>query len=179
MLILARKVLWLSLLVFSAHSAIAAADGPNPYLKGIKIINYRLFVEKVLGGNDCKIDQGNLDNSIQFVANQSTNLKIESNSQHVRHLSELLGKPFSELYKSNVLKEPERDYVLMPTFSIGITPLQTTQFTCAGTIKGELSAYIEEKPHIIPTQVVIALATVEIWSKESTMWVPNKLSLVR
>jgi hypothetical protein len=40
MLISARKVLWLSLLVFSAHSAIAATDGPNPYLKGIKIINY-------------------------------------------------------------------------------------------------------------------------------------------
>jgi hypothetical protein len=144
----------------------AATDGPNPSLKGIKIIHYQLFVEKIVGGDDCKIDQANLNTSIEFVANQSTNLKIESNSQHVQHLNELLGKPYSELYKNNLLKEPERSYVLMPTFSIGIDPLQTTKFNCAGTIKGDLSAYIEEKPHIIPTQVVVSPAIVEIWSKE-------------
>jgi hypothetical protein len=46
MLILARTVLWLCLFVFLPHSAMAAIDGPNAYLKGINIISYDLIVEK-------------------------------------------------------------------------------------------------------------------------------------
>jgi hypothetical protein len=161
-----HKFWWLSLVVLSAQSAMAQ-DRPNPNLKGINAIHYQLFIEKTVGGNDCKINQGDLNNSIEFVANQSTTLKIVSNSQYVQHLSELERIPFNERYdEHNVLKEPERSYVLMPHFAILINPLQTTQFTCAGFVRADLSAHIEEKPHIIPTQVVVSAATVEIWSIE-------------
>jgi hypothetical protein len=88
MLIRARNVLWLFLLIFLAHSAMAASDAPRGYLKGINIISYELGVEKTVGGDECNIDEERLQTSVEFVANQTTKLKIvppdEKNETHQR-----------------------------------------------------------------------------------------------
>jgi hypothetical protein len=67
MLISARTILWLSLLVFPLHGAIAAMDGPNNYLKGIKVISYSTVIEPTIGSGGCNIDMDNLKTSLQFV----------------------------------------------------------------------------------------------------------------
>ena len=152
MLIPVRRVLWLWSLSCLPHYAMAASDAPKGYLKGIKIISYDLGVEKTVGGDDCKIDQGNLNTSIEFVANQSTKLKIVSSDQIMKHSNELMGSPAFH------------EYNYMPIFYIGIQPLQTTQFTCAATINARLSEFIDvENAHIIPTQALISYPAAEIW----------------
>jgi hypothetical protein len=42
----------------------------------------------------------------------------------------------------------------MPTFFITIMPLRT-QAGCAGEVSARLKAYIEERPHIIPTGCLV------------------------
>ena len=165
MLIPARKVLWLRLFVFLPHSAMAAMDGPNAYLKGINIISYTLIVEKTVGGRGCNIDQDKLDTSLQFVANQSTKLEIVEFEQRLQRSSELdakSNKPSLSSVEKEAAKKVAHDYLLMPTFFIHIMPLQT-QVSCAGEISGRLNAYIEEQPHIIPTPVVWYGPTIQIW----------------
>jgi len=165
MLILARKVLWFCLFVFLPHSAMAAMDGPNAYLKGINIISYSLTVERTVGGNDCNIDREKLDTSLQFVANQSTTLKIVPYEQRMHRSSELYAnsdKSSLSSVEKEAAKKVAHDYLLMPTFFIHIMPLQT-QVSCAGEISGRLNAYIEEQPHIIPTPVVWYGPTIQIW----------------
>jgi hypothetical protein len=163
---MARTVLWLSLLVFPLHSANAAMDGPNDYLKGIKIISYDIFVNPTIGGKGCSIDRDNLNTSVQFVANQSTKLKIVTFDERFSRS----GEPFSRsdvTSLSNADKEAaekaRRDYTLMPSFVIEIMPLQT-RFECAGTIHAKLSAYFEEPAYIIPNNVRIAVPMFEIWA---------------
>jgi hypothetical protein len=156
MLIPARKVLWLCLFVFSQHSAMAASDAPNGYLKGIKVISYDLGVEKTVGGNQCSIDQDNLNTSIEFVANQSTKLKIVPPDQKMKRTNELMGEALSGSDKEAANKA-FRDYNFMPSFYIGIQPLQATQFICAGTVNAELWVHVDvEDGHVIPTQAVMS-----------------------
>jgi hypothetical protein len=149
---LARTVLWSSLLAFPLHSASAAVDGPNDYLKGIKVISYSIYVEPTIGGDGCSIDRDNLNTSVQFVANQSTNLKIVTFDQRLRRSGELFSRSDATSLSSadkEAAKKVAHDYNLMPSFVIEIVPLQT-QFECAGTIHAKLSAYFEKQAHIIP-----------------------------
>ena len=167
MLIPTRKILWLCyLLVFLPHSAMAAKDGPNPYLKGIKIISYSLLVEKTVGGEECNIDQKNLETSILFVANQSTKLKIVPFNRRLDRSIELFDQsnvPSLSSADKEAAKRAAHDYNLMPTLFINIMPLQT-QVGCAAEVSAKLDAYIEENPRMIPTQVVVAGPMIEIWA---------------
>ena len=130
----------------------AASDAPKGYLKGIKIISYKLDVQKTIGGNDCKIDQGNLNTSIEFIANQSTKLKIVPFDQWSKHSNELMGSPAFH------------DYNFMQSFYINIQPLQTTQFTCAGTLFAEVWVHIDvENARVITTQALMSDPAVVIW----------------
>jgi hypothetical protein len=152
MLIPARKVLWLCLLVLSTHSALA---GPNSYLKGIKIISYDLGVEKTVGGDQCNIDKESLETSVEFVANQSTKLKIVPPDQKMKRINELMGYHPGE--DKEAAMKAFRDYNFMPSLYIGIQPLQATQFICAGTVNAELWMHIDvEDGHIIPTQALMS-----------------------
>jgi hypothetical protein len=152
-----------SLLLFAPHSAIA---GSSKYLNGINIISYKVIVEKTVGGDRCNIDQESLNTSIDFVANQSTKLKIVPFSERERRSYELfkqlnVGSPSTA---QEAAKKAYRDYNFMPQFYIGIMPLQTTQFTCAGSINAEVLAYFEEQAHMIPTRAPIYPPMIEIWS---------------
>ena len=143
----------------------AATDGPNYLLKGIKIINYDVIVEPAAGGNGCNVDQNNLNTSIEFVANQSTNLKIVSSSQHAHRSDELMeqAKALHLSADKEAADKAFHDYNYMPKFYIDIMQFQTAQFTCAGSVDAQLLAYVEELGHIIPTQAPLT-PQVEIWS---------------
>jgi hypothetical protein len=146
-MLISRKVLWLcGLLIFAPQSANAA--GAKDTLKGIKTISYTTAVEKTVGGNGCKIDKDDLNTSLEFVANQSTNLKI---SQYSRRVDELISKA-----EVSSLSDAERaaarmavaEAMLMPTLLIDISPL-------SANVKG--SAQIHGSDAVVPNP------RVEIW----------------
>jgi hypothetical protein len=174
MLVSAQKVFWLcSFLIFAPHSANAGGDGPNDDLKGIKAISYKTAVEKTVGGDGCKINEDDLNTSLEFVANQSTNLKI---TQYSRRLGEL----FSQAAVSS-LSDAERgaarkavaEYMLMPSLLMSIWPLQT-QFACAGTISARLSAFVKGSAHIYGTDALLQTPTVEMWSTSFSLIYPQQ-----
>src|SRR5215472_7450526 len=101
MLISARTLLCLAMLV--GFPAIATAqDHPSRYMKGIKIIAYfPAYLEKTVGGDGCKIDEGNLNTSLQFVANQSTSLKIVTERERYERGDELWAQARDALTKSD------------------------------------------------------------------------------
>jgi hypothetical protein len=141
-------------------------DGPNGYLKGIKVIRYSILVDPTISGDGCSIDRDNLNTSVQFVANQSTNLKIMTYAQSRERTSELFSHSEVTSLSSadkEAAKKMAHDYNLMPSFLIEIAPLQT-QFECAGTIHAKLSAYFEEQAHIIPNRVPVLVPMVEAWA---------------
>jgi hypothetical protein len=85
----ARKVSFvICTLLVSGYSAVAA-DRPSRLLKDIKIVSYQTFLEKTAGGNGCKIDEDNLNTSLQFIANQSTALKLITEREKAERESEL------------------------------------------------------------------------------------------
>jgi hypothetical protein len=160
-MLISRKVLWLcGLLIFAPQSANAA--GAKDTLKGIKTISYTTAVEKTVGGNGCKIDKDDLNTSLEFVANQSTNLKI---SQYSRRVDELISKA-----EVSSLSDAERaaarmavaEAMLMPTLLIDISPLQT-QFACVGAISATLSANVKGSAQIHGSDAVVPNPRVEIW----------------
>jgi hypothetical protein len=162
----ARKVLWLcSLLLFALQSANAASDGPKSILQGIKAITYYGYVEEGIFGDECKIDWDNLKTSLEFVANQSMNLKIVDTRQHNRRRDELYSQA-GELSGAarEAAKKAADDYNFMPDLVIDITPLQV-QSACVGTISATLKARVKEIAHIYPTDAVPFYPRVEIWSE--------------
>jgi hypothetical protein len=123
----AESLVVCSLLIFPLHNANAAGDGPKRALQEIKAITYFEMVEPGIFGDGCKIDWDNLKTSLEFVANQSTNLKIVTDKQHSRRRDELYSEAsepsLSDADKAAVRKAAE-DYTWMPQLSIDITPLQ-------------------------------------------------------
>jgi len=166
MLIPVRKVLWLCLLVLSPHNAMAASDAPKGYLKGINIISYDLGVEKTVGGDQCNIDKASLETSVEFVANQSTKLKIVPPDQKMKRTNELMGEATSRsVTDKEVANKAFRDYNFMPLFFIAFQPLQATQFICAATFNAEFWVHIDvQDGHVIPTQALMSYPGVVIWS---------------
>jgi hypothetical protein len=158
----AESLVVCSLLIFPPHNANAAGDGPKRALQEIKAITYFEMVEPGIFGDGCKIDWDNLKTSLEFVANQSTNLKI---SQYSRRVDELISK--AEVWS---LFDAERaaarmavaEAMLMPTLLIDISPLQT-QFACVGAISATLSANVKGSAQIHGSDAVVPNPRVEIW----------------
>jgi len=174
MLMPAREVLWLCLLVYLPYSAMAASDAPKGYLKGINIISYDLGVEKTAGGDQCNIDKQSLETSVEFVANQSTKLKIVPPDQKMKRTNELTGEATSRsITDKEAANKAFRDYNFMPSFFIGIQPVQAAQFACAGTVNAELWVHIDvENARIIPTQALMSYPGAVIWTTTAGFWAP-------
>jgi hypothetical protein len=183
MLFSARKSIWLCLSVAATSAFIsgAAFAGPNYYLKGLKIISYSALFDKTVGGNECKIDLENLNTSLQFIANQSTGLRIvtQSESEQIKQethskLKPLLygpdgklkdegdlNKQLDNLEKWRAAAKTSDVYTWMPHLFIGIQPLQV-QSGCAGTIHASLSA-VGNPTQLRATQADVSLPSIEIW----------------
>jgi hypothetical protein len=188
---IARKILPLVcvLVGFSQLSTFAAGDGQNPLLKGIKLIAYQPIVEQIVGGDKCKIEADNLNTSLQFVANQSTTLKIiseaelasqygdrfdrlrEASSKLSERLKELPLKESLNLYADKNAAENKElkaagnaadEYNSVPRLDIDFLPLQIAG-GCAATIEASLAAYIEPTT-LKHTHAEVDNDTIEIWS---------------
>lgn len=159
----------------------SAVGRPLHILKGITIIHYSAGAEK---SEQCKIDFDSLNTALQFVANQSTKLKIVAVSEHIRRSHELdeiakqiwekataSGKVEDMMATMNDAKyqaaiNAAYDYNLMPHFLIVITPMDLEGGGCVGSVSATLSAFLNSKTsnmEIVPTHAR-AGPTVEIWS---------------
>jgi len=182
----ARKLLFLICILLIPRYGALAADKPSPLLKGIKIISYQTIVEKTVGGNGCKIDEDNLNTSLQFIANQSTTLKVISQRERAERDSELwqrskklsseasarlaglgLDEQISQIQKDEPMRKEVGKAVdenlFMPRLYIGFLPLQTTS-ECAATIEASLTATVAPT-RVRATQTDVYYETIEIWSE--------------
>jgi hypothetical protein len=64
----------------------ASAEHPDYVLKGMTVISYDLAIEKTVGGDQCTVNKDRLETALQFVANQSTKLKIMPDIEYSRRL---------------------------------------------------------------------------------------------
>ena len=130
------------------HNSATGEPRPSHTLKGITIIDYFVGVEKTLGGEQCKIDDGGLDIALQFVANQSTKLKIVTKRERERRGKELNEIEDQIWNKANgkvddmvatmkddkflAARKAAHDYNLMPHLLIVIAPVEIAG-GCAGS----------------------------------------------
>lgn len=158
-------------------NAIAAADGPNYLLKGIKIISYRVLIEKTVGGEQCKINYNNLNASLKFIANQSTSLRIVTEREHIDRTTELFQKATKLANGPNEKRveayKAAEDYNWMPFLFIVIDPFQLPG-GCAGHIDATLQGRVTNSK-LVPTGAVVPRPTIAVWSKNLGFVAPQKV----
>jgi len=164
-----------SFLVFHGNG-VADTDHPRTLLKGITIIKYYDYVEETAGGEQCKINYQNLTTSLQFVANQSTKLKIITEREHTKRSDELYSQarslPSTNSDKKQAAGKAADDYNFMPTLVIHVSPLELSS-GCAGVIDAALSAHVDAT-RMIPTRTLVLFPTIEIWSKSISFVGPQQ-----
>jgi hypothetical protein len=69
--------------VTSFSESKAATDGPNEFLNQVNIISYTPYIENNQNSGKCRIDWEAFKVALQFVANQSTRLKIITNIEQM------------------------------------------------------------------------------------------------
>ena len=169
--------LCLTALLLSHGSGVAK---PSRLLKGITIIGYWVGVEKTVFGEGCSIDQSSLATALQFVANQSTKLKVIPSLEVDRRFEEHLAardKVFKELGSSGLVDDIIRamksdgyvaaekaadEFYFVPHLSFDISPLEVSG-TCVGIVKAELSASLEKANMLYRTHTTVYRPEVEIW----------------
>jgi hypothetical protein len=167
-------------LLLCCDSAVARPE-PKYVLKGITIIN---FFAGAGESEQCKIDYNGLVTALQFVANQSIQLKIVAASDQMRRgkeLDEIADQIWNKAKTSGKVEDmmatmkdakyqaarnAAYDYNLMPHLSIVVQPMDLEGGGCVGSVSATLSAYLDSKTNnmeIVPTHARVS-PTVEIWS---------------
>jgi hypothetical protein len=150
-------------------------------LKGITIINYDVYVEETLDGDQCKTDVNSLETALQFVANQSTKLKIVTESEHHRRakeLNEITSRIQEKVFENGwspaamndakylAAKKAASEYGMMPSLSIVIAPMQLPG-GCTGSVAARLYASLDRATNSM--EIVLthryAFNMIEIWSR--------------
>jgi hypothetical protein len=169
----------------------SAVGRPWYILKGITIINYSAGAGK---SEQCKINYDSLVTALQFVANQSTKLKIVADTEQMRRgqeLNEIANQIWNKATASGKVEDmlttmddakyraarnAAYDYNLMPHLLIVIAPMELERDGCVGSVSATLSAFLDSKTNnmeIVPTHARVFSQTVEIWSS-SYMFIGTK-----
>jgi hypothetical protein len=163
MVVLVRRMLGLwvyfaAVIIIQSGASATMTNGPNSLLKGLKIISYSSIFKKTFGSDDCVVDRQNLDTALQFMANQSSGLRMLTYSQAMKRADEL----YDDVRKHQADRQAADDYNLMPQLHILFTPIQTAS-ACTATIRASLEGYVG-KTYLIPTKADMFNPMVEIWS---------------
>jgi hypothetical protein len=169
-------------LYFSASLMLQnSANAKTSYLlKGIEVVKFMIVVEETVGGNGCKIDQEAMNTSLQFVANQSTKLKILTWKEYVKREDDLrtaaqskapstdgffkdVNKYQAELKEYQAALDKGKKYTQAPLLIISIMPLQVGN-GCGGHINAELSASIGPT-QLTPTKREVYNESIKLWSE--------------
>jgi hypothetical protein len=160
----------------------SAGDRSSPFLKGVKIVSYKLSVEPPNKGR-CAIDLKAWNTAIDPVANQSTKLKLIRDADHLeqeKQLSDELRKTSEnvERHLTDPTAEREHDeaeerwkkFLLAPTLSFSVL---TTDLGvgCAGTLSVEVIVGLEPSK-IIATDAPVQIPLMIIWSDHQLLSAP-------
>jgi hypothetical protein len=133
---------------------VAGAD-PKPTLNKIKIISLSSIFDGEVKGK-CRIDLQAWDTALQFIANQSTRLKIIT-------YDELLTEIRSKRLGTD---EEARRYASMPQLQLILTIIEM-QSGCASVLDARLIGAVEST-RLIATDQFVYSPSVELWS--SNRW---------
>ena len=163
-------------------------SGPNRYLKGIEAIRYDTNFENQMTGPRCAIRKDNWAIAVDFVANQSTKLKLIHEGllgtptprydELLRIRDSLLASWIANPKDQGLTKKYEdaqkefSDYVLMPRLEMTVTAFEL-QSGCAGTVKGKLE--VDVTPTSIKvTKAEVSHPTVVIWNYDHAIKGPHE-----
>jgi hypothetical protein len=148
----------------------SAGDRSSPFLKGVKIVAYKLSVEPPNKGR-CAIDLKAWNAAIDPVANQSTKLKLIRDADHLeqeKQLSDELRKTSKK--EHDEAEERWKKFLLAPTLSFSVL---TTDLGvgCAGTLSVEVIVGLEPSK-IIATDTPVQIPLMTIWSDHQLLSAP-------
>jgi hypothetical protein len=133
---------------------VTAGDSPSLYLKDVKMVMYQLTAQPPNKGR-CAIDIKSWNTAIDFVANQSTKLKL---------IPSTIWPSVSEISDP---KFDMRKFLAAPLLTFSIMTLDTNT-GCAGTLSAEVGVLLEPTK-IIATDKSVDLPAMTIWSEEKTL----------
>jgi hypothetical protein len=166
-----------------AVSPVKSEDWPSQYLKNVSLVAYRLVLESP-NKAPCAIDWEAWNTAIDFVANQSTKLKLIRETDHWERGKQLSdkasdvgrkmvapdvsGKAADTLAKAfNEATENLSKYLSAPTLSFDTTTLEQSG-VCIGTISAEVRAALKPSS-MISTETFVAHPYMEIWSESKLL----------
>jgi hypothetical protein len=162
-----------------------ASDRSSPFLKGVKIVSYKLSVEPPNKGR-CAIDLNAWNTAIDPVANQSTKLKLIRDADHLeqekqlsdelRRTSENVERHLTDATAETAKKEHDeaeekwKKLLLTPALSFSVL---TTDLGigCAGTLNLEVIAGLEPSK-IVATDTPVPIPLMTIWSDHQLLSAP-------
>jgi hypothetical protein len=178
---------WISLCLIvlfltEGKAQIISGSGPNQYLKGITAITYTDYFEDQMTGPRCAIQRENWKIAVDFVANQSTTLKLINEKEYRTRHDELLRVKDKLLKTSsatrldpgkfNAAQKEFLDYANIPRLIISVRPIEL-QNGCVGTLEGKLEADVAPT-HILATGAEVEHPTVVIWSYDYALKGPHQ-----
>jgi hypothetical protein len=162
-----------------------AGDRSSPFLKGVKIVSYKLSIESPNKGR-CAIGSNAWNTAIDPVANQSTKLKLIRDADHleqekqlsdeVRKTSENVERHLTDATANTAKKEHDeaeerlKKFLLAPTLSFS-TLTTDLGIGCAGTLSVEVVVGLEPSK-IIATDTPVPIPLMTIWSNHQLLSAP-------
>jgi hypothetical protein len=172
------------LLMSMAVSVAQARNGPSPYLKGVTTMTYNGFMKDE---GRCKIDWKAWNTAIDFIANQSTKLKLMTDADYQKHFDELLDRnkeidllrtktpstwTDEEARKFSDANELIYKQSSIPSLSLSITTIEL-ESGCAAVIGAEAKATLKPST-IISTGASVPNPDFSIWSATWTLKSPHR-----
>jgi hypothetical protein len=162
-----------------------AGDRSAPFLKGVKIVSYKLSIEPANPGR-CAINLNAWNTAIDRVANQSAKLKLVRDADHLdqekqlsdelrktsenveRHLSDATAETAKK--EHNEAEERWKKFLLAPALSFSVL---TTDLGigCAGTLSVEVIVGLEPSK-IVATDAPVPVPLMTIWTDHQLLSAP-------
>jgi hypothetical protein len=168
------------LLMSIAVSVAEARNSPSPYLKGVTAVTYHGAMKDE---GRCKIDWKAWNTAIEFVANQSTKLKLMTEDEHQEQIDEILDSrrntdptmpkkdPLTwtdeDFRKSFEIDEIINKRIWVPRLSFIITTIEL-ESGCAAVIDAEVSAPLKSST-MISTGASVRNPDFSIWLSNWTL----------
>ena len=164
-----------------AISIARGEDSTSKYLKGVNVVTYDGFIAG--DGGRCAIRWLEFLREMDFVANQSTKLKLITYVEHSKQLEsmnkykEMLNKPIST-WTAEDWRQWDNDieirdgFIGVPRLSVVITTVEL-ESDCAAVITGEAKATLKPSA-ILSTGTPVGHPDFSIWSKTRTLKAPHQ-----
>jgi hypothetical protein len=165
------------------HVIAHAAEQPSPYLKDVDTVAYSGILEE--GGGNCNVDWQAWDTSIDFVANQSTKLKLLTLVEHHKRAKkladkneELLARKKASAWTNDDHKEWKSNddafvkYLSAPKLGFDINMIEIGA-SCVALIHSDVTMGLTEAK-TKATDILVPGPFISIWSHSKSLTGPHR-----